>query len=160
MVTCLGTANQSTTQKFVIIGSVCGSVGRAVTSNITGPLFKSNHWQTFILNIFLLSTVLKRRKYRKWGRERHIFLFYDWLFVNVLHDLNAYPDCLRLVLASVDAVLHLLLLQDLDLIVAVSQLGLEFVDPASKISQFGHCIKITVAWNEELTLKIFGHEQA
>ena len=43
------------------LGSGCGSVGRAVASNTRGPWFESSHWKN-LLNIYLLSTVLKRRK--------------------------------------------------------------------------------------------------
>ena len=45
--------------KGAVMGSGCGSVGRAVASNNRGPQFKSSHWQKFIyvLNICLLSTV-------------------------------------------------------------------------------------------------------
>ena len=41
------------------MGSGCGSVGRAVTSDTRGPRFKSSHKQKskFILNICLLSIV-------------------------------------------------------------------------------------------------------
>ena len=56
-----------------------------------------------------------------------------------------HPDCLRLVLASVDAVLQLLLLQDLDLLVAFPEVRLQLVDPASEIPKLRHCIEITVA---------------
>ena len=53
-----------------IMGSVCGSVGRVVASNSRGPQFESSHQKTFILNIYLLSTVLKRRKKKsKRGQE-------------------------------------------------------------------------------------------
>ena len=45
-----------------ILGSGCGSVGRAVASDTRGSRFESSHQQTFIRNICLLSTVLKRRK--------------------------------------------------------------------------------------------------
>ena len=44
-----------------VCGSGCGSVGRAVASDTRGPQFKSSHRQN-LLNICLLSTVLKRRK--------------------------------------------------------------------------------------------------
>ena len=44
------------------MGSGCVSVGRAVSSYTRGPLFESSHRQTFIWNICLLSTVLKKRK--------------------------------------------------------------------------------------------------
>ena len=42
-----------------IWGSGCGSVGKAVASDIRGPQFESSHWHKFILilNICLLSTV-------------------------------------------------------------------------------------------------------
>ena len=40
----------------------CGSICRAVASNSRGPWFESSHRQKIILNIYLLSTVLKRRK--------------------------------------------------------------------------------------------------
>ena len=43
------------------LGSGCGSVGRAVASNTRGLRFETSHWQN-LLNICLLSTVLKRRK--------------------------------------------------------------------------------------------------
>ena len=39
-----------------------GSVGRAVIFDTQGPRFESGHCQTFIQNIYLLSTLLKRRK--------------------------------------------------------------------------------------------------
>ena len=45
----------------VALGSGCGSVGRAVASDTRGPRFESSHRQN-LLNICLLSTVLKRRK--------------------------------------------------------------------------------------------------
>ena len=43
----------------MILGSGCGSVGRAVASNSRGTRFESSHWQKFnsLLNICLLSTV-------------------------------------------------------------------------------------------------------
>ena len=51
---------------LILLGSGCGSVGRAVALNTRGPRFDSSHRQKFILNICLLtcllSTVLKRRK--------------------------------------------------------------------------------------------------
>jgi len=59
--------------------------------------------------------------------------------------LDPHPDCLRILLASVDAVLQLLLLQDLDLLVALAEVGLQLVDPASEVPEFRHCIEITVA---------------
>ena len=40
------------------VGSGCGSVGRAVASDTRGPRFESSHRQ----NLFVTSTVLKRRK--------------------------------------------------------------------------------------------------
>ena len=53
-----------------ILGCGCDSVGKAVASNSRGPQFESSHQKTFILNIYLLSTVLKRRKKKsKRGQE-------------------------------------------------------------------------------------------
>ena len=46
------------------LGSGCDSVGRAVASDTRGPRIESSHWQN-ILNMDLLSTVLKKRKQRK-----------------------------------------------------------------------------------------------
>ena len=44
-------------------GSGSGSVVRAVTSDTKCPRFESSHWQNlYIINICLLSAVLKRRK--------------------------------------------------------------------------------------------------
>ena len=42
-----------------LLGSGCGSGGRAVASDTRGPRFESSHWQKFnnLLNICLLSTV-------------------------------------------------------------------------------------------------------
>ena len=36
-------------------GSGCGSVGKAVTSDVRGPWFKSSHQQTFIADIYLFT---------------------------------------------------------------------------------------------------------
>ena len=47
--------------KRKMCGSDCGSVGGAVASNTRGPWFESSHWQN-LLNICLLSTILKRQK--------------------------------------------------------------------------------------------------
>ena len=55
------------------IGSGCGSVGRAVASDIRGPRFHYSHQQN-LLNICLLSTVLKRQKYRKIGHQKYLFI--------------------------------------------------------------------------------------
>ena len=38
-------------ETFTVLGSGCGSVGRAVASNSRGPLFVSSHRQKYILNI-------------------------------------------------------------------------------------------------------------
>ena len=40
------------TKNRLILGSGCGSVGRAVASNSGGPWFESSHQQKFILNIY------------------------------------------------------------------------------------------------------------
>ena len=58
-------ASNPATEKIKLILAIlkicrsCDSVGRAVASNIRGPQFESSH---FVLNICLLSIVLKRRK--------------------------------------------------------------------------------------------------
>ena len=46
--------------KIILLGSSCGSVGRAVASDSRGLRFKYRHRQKIIEN--LLSTVLKRLK--------------------------------------------------------------------------------------------------
>ena len=49
---------QITTTTYFLVGSGCGSVGRAVASDTRDPRFESNHRQkNYILNICLLSTV-------------------------------------------------------------------------------------------------------
>ena len=50
---------RATLTRTLILGSGCGSVGRAVASDTRGPRFESSHWQKFIyiMNICLLSTV-------------------------------------------------------------------------------------------------------
>ena len=52
-------------QQLDNLGSCCGSVGRAVTSNTKGPPFESSHRQKFIYfieHLFTVNCVLKRRK--------------------------------------------------------------------------------------------------
>ena len=51
--------NQSVKKSAAAVGSGCGSVGRAVSSDTRCPRFESSHQQKFIytLNISLLSTV-------------------------------------------------------------------------------------------------------
>ena len=49
-------------KEFQILGSGCGSVGRAVASNTIGPRFESSHRQKFIEHLFTVNCVLKRRK--------------------------------------------------------------------------------------------------
>ena len=51
--------NQFLCLNINIVGSGCGSVGRAAASDTRGPRFESSHRQKFIyiLNICLLSTV-------------------------------------------------------------------------------------------------------
>ena len=46
-------------------GSGCDLVGRVVASDTRGPWFDSSHLQTFISNIYFLSTILKRGKTKK-----------------------------------------------------------------------------------------------
>ena len=50
------------------MGTGCGAVGRAVASNTRDPQFKFSHLQ----NLYVLSSVLKRRKKRKRGRLWHL----------------------------------------------------------------------------------------
>ena len=38
---------------MMLLGSGCGSVGRAVASDTRGPQFESSHRRTFIKNIYL-----------------------------------------------------------------------------------------------------------
>ena len=67
---------ESVSKNQMQLGSGCGSVGRAVASNTTGPRFESSHWQKFIylLNICLLSTVYwKDENKEKRGWEWPIF---------------------------------------------------------------------------------------
>ena len=47
-----------------ILGSGCGSVGRAVISDTRGLRFESRHWQIFIYieHLLTVNCVLKRRK--------------------------------------------------------------------------------------------------
>ena len=53
-------------EKKPVMGSGCGSVGRAVASVTRGPWFESSHPQTLIWTfICLLSIVLKRRNKEK-----------------------------------------------------------------------------------------------
>ena len=69
--------NSHTKRKVTLMGSGCGSVGRAVASDTRGPRFESSYRQKkiYILNIWLLSTVYwKDKNKEKRGRERPIFL--------------------------------------------------------------------------------------
>ena len=47
--------------KYLITGSSCASVGRAVASKTRDPWFDSSHWQSFITYIVIVNC-LKRRK--------------------------------------------------------------------------------------------------
>ena len=51
-------------QKNLMLGSCCGSVGRAVAFDTRGLRFKSSHWQKFIYieHLFAVNWVLKRQK--------------------------------------------------------------------------------------------------
>ena len=40
---------------YEVVGSGCGSVGRAVASDARGLQFESSHRQTFILDIYLFT---------------------------------------------------------------------------------------------------------
>ena len=52
-----------------ILGSGCGSVGRAVTFDTRGPLFNSSHWQIFIehllVNLFIINCTEKTKMNKK-----------------------------------------------------------------------------------------------
>ena len=49
---------EKTGQRAKCFGSGCGSIGRAVGSDVIGSLFESSHWQKF----YVLPTVMKSRK--------------------------------------------------------------------------------------------------
>ena len=55
---------RATLTRTLILGSGCGSVGRAVASDTRGPRFKSSHRQKFIYieHLLTVNCVLKRRK--------------------------------------------------------------------------------------------------
>ena len=69
MIECVTLTNAQSTNNVGRLGSGCGAVGRAVAWDTRGLRFESSHLLTFILNICILSTVLKRRKYIKEDRE-------------------------------------------------------------------------------------------
>ena len=57
---------ETTSTKESKMGNGCGSVGRAVTSDATGPRLESSHQQTFIPNIYLLTdNCIERTKIKK-----------------------------------------------------------------------------------------------
>ena len=60
--------------------SGCGSVGRAVAYATRGLRFKSSHQQNLYWTFWLLSTVLKRLKWRKRGHKYPIWknTSYSW----------------------------------------------------------------------------------
>ena len=64
-------------------GSGSGSVGRAVASNTRGLRFESSHWQN-LLNICLLSAVLKSRKWPGMAHFLKKFLKMNHSFLNDL----------------------------------------------------------------------------
>ena len=49
------------TKKTCLLGSGCGSFGRAVASNTRDPRFESRHWQTFIVHLFTVNCVEKTK---------------------------------------------------------------------------------------------------
>ena len=71
---------------FNFWGSGWGLVGRAVASNTRGPWFESSHWQTFIYNICLLSTVLKDENIEKEAGNSPFLntIYFDDIFIIVL----------------------------------------------------------------------------
>ena len=54
------------------MGSGCGSVGGAVTSNTRGPRFESSHRRNFI-HVFTINSIEKTKRKEKRGREWPIF---------------------------------------------------------------------------------------
>ena len=44
------------------LGSGCGSVGRAVASDARGPRFKFSNQPTFIADIYLFTTKIKKKR--------------------------------------------------------------------------------------------------
>ena len=51
--------DESLLNNYLVLGSGCGAVGRAVASDIRGPRFESSHRQ-LLLNIYLLLTVCRK----------------------------------------------------------------------------------------------------
>ena len=51
---------------YEVVGSGCGSVGRAVASDARGLQFESSHRQTFILDIYLFTVnCVEKKKMKK-----------------------------------------------------------------------------------------------
>ena len=48
-------------QIFVVAGSGCGSVGRAIASNARDLQFESQHWQNFIYQCSIEKTKIKKQ---------------------------------------------------------------------------------------------------
>ena len=75
-------------QKNLMLGSCCGSVGRAVAFDTRGLRFKSSHWQK--LNICLLSTgYWKDKNKEKEAGMAHFFkknlMFGPWTDILILY---------------------------------------------------------------------------
>ena len=56
-----------------LLGSRCGSVGRALATNTLGPQFKSDYRQNFIMNIFTVNCCKDKIKKKEAGR---VYLYF------------------------------------------------------------------------------------
>ena len=68
----LSNSNEVQYKHFNFTGSGCGSVGKAVNFDTRSPRFESSYRQN-LLNIYLLSTVLKRQNKEKRDQKWPIF---------------------------------------------------------------------------------------
>ena len=61
-----------TTAKVVVVGSGCGSFGKVVASNTSGPRFESSHRRNFV-HLFHINCIEKtkiKKKGRKWSIKK------------------------------------------------------------------------------------------
>ena len=56
-------------------GGGCGTVGRVVVSDIKGPLFESNLWYNFIMNILLFTVEKTKIKKKEAGNGQFEKIF-------------------------------------------------------------------------------------
>ena len=57
----------------ILIGSGCGSVGRAVAFDTRDPRFDSSHWQNFIEHLFIINCIEKTKINKKRLGMAHFF---------------------------------------------------------------------------------------